>query len=290
MPAWGTRLMSDDLSTTEPLPIVLIEPSGRWVSLRLAEIWEYRELLYFLIWREIKVRYKQTALGVSWAIIQPFFTMVVFSVFFGWLAKVPSDGLPYPVFAYAALLPWQLFAFALGESSNSVVANQRLITKVYFPRLIMPLAAVCVGLADFLVAFGVLIAMMIYYRLTPTTAVWTLPIWVLLAVVTALAIGLWLSALNVRYRDVRYTLPFVTQLWLYATPVAYPSSVVPERWRPLYALNPMVGVVDGFRWALLGQTGRPGATVAVSAAVVLLLLVGGLWYFRRTERTFADIV
>jgi lipopolysaccharide transport system permease protein len=282
--------MSDELSTLEPLPVVLIEPSGRWVPLRLPEIWEYRELLYFLIWREIKVRYKQTALGVSWAIIQPFFTMVVFSVFFGWLAKVPSDGLPYPVFAYAALLPWQLFAFALGESSNSVVANQRLITKVYFPRLIMPLAAVCVGLADFLVAFGVLIAMMIYYRLAPTSAVWTLPIWVLLAVVTALAIGLWLSALNVRYRDVRYTLPFVTQLWLYATPVAYPSSVVPERWRPLYALNPMVGVVDGFRWALLGQTARPGATVAVSASVVFLLLLGGLWYFRRTERTFADIV
>jgi lipopolysaccharide transport system permease protein len=288
-------MSSSSDSVHAELPVVRIEPSGRWVPLQLGELWEYRELLYFLVWREIKVRYKQTGLGVAWAVIQPFFTMVVFSVFFGMLAKLPSEGLPYPVFAYSALLPWQLFAFALGESSNSVVANQRLITKVYFPRLIMPLAAVLVGLADFLVAFVVLIAMMAFYHLAPTSAVWTLPIWTALALMTALAVGLWLSALNVRYRDVRYTLPFITQVWLYATPVAYSSTIVPERWhnlpvRALYALNPMVGVVDGFRWALLGQTGGPGITVLVSTMVVVALLAGGLWYFRRTERTFADIV
>jgi lipopolysaccharide transport system permease protein len=259
------------------------------MPVRLGEVWEYRDLVYFLVWREIKVRYKQTALGIAWAVIQPFFTMVVFSIFFGRLGGIQTDGIPYPVFAFAALLPWQLFAFSLIESSNSVVSNQRLLTKVYFPRVILPLASVCVGLADFGIASGVLLALMAYYGVTPGLAVLTVPLWVALAVLTALAASLWLSSLNVRYRDIRYTLPFLTQLWLFSTPVAYPTSIVPEAWRPLYALNPMVGVVDGFRWALVGGH-PPSATVAVSATVVLAVLVSGLFYFRRTERTFADIV
>jgi lipopolysaccharide transport system permease protein len=253
-------------------------------------VWAYRELLYFLVWREIKVRYKQTAIGVSWAIVQPFMTMVVFSVFFGRFAGIPSDGVPYPVFAYCALLPWQLFAFALAESTNSVVNNQRLLTKVYFPRVILPLAAIGVGLVDFGLAFLVLFGLMAYFGVGLASAIWTVPLWAALGVVTALSAGLWLSALNVAYRDIRYAVPFLTQIWLFATPVAYPTSIVPEAWRPLYALNPMVGVVDGFRWALLG-TSRPALlTVSVSAASVLLLLVSGLYYFRRTERTFADII
>jgi len=268
---------------------VVIQQMPGWASLGLGELWDFRELLYFFVWRELKVRYKQTVLGVAWAIIQPVMTMIVFSIVFGRLAGVPSDGLPYPVFAFCALLPWQLFAFALNESSNSVVTNQRLLTKVYFPRLLMPLAAVCVGLADFLLSFVVLIAMVVYYGITPGVAVWTIPLWTLLAVLTALSAGLWLSALNVRYRDIRYTLPFLTQLWLYATPVAYASSLVPAAWRPFLALNPMGGVVEGFRWALLGSA-RPDANVAVSIGVVAVTLVGGLLYFSRTERTFADIV
>jgi lipopolysaccharide transport system permease protein len=271
------------------LPVHVIEPSHTWMPLQFGEIWAYRELLYFLVWREIKVRYKQTGLGIAWAVIQPVFTMIVFSVIFGKLGKLPSDGVPYPVFAFAALLPWQLFAFALSESSNSVVANQRVITKVYFPRLIVPMAAVFVGVADFAVSFGVLLALMAYYHMVPGWAVLTLPLWTVLAVTTAFAMGLWLSALNVRYRDVRYVLPFMTQMWLFATPVAYSSSIVPADWRPLYALNPMVGVVEGFRWALLGN-GRPSLMVAASTAVMLLVLAGGLFYFRRTERTFADLV
>jgi len=274
----------------ELLPVYTIAPSRAWVPLHLGELWEYRGLLYFFIWRELKVRYKQTALGVAWAVIQPFSVMIVFSVIFGRLARLPSDGLPYPVFAYCALLPWQLFAFALTESSNSVVANQRLLTKVYFPRLLMPIAAVCVGLADFAISFVILIAMIAYYGITPGAAVWTIPLWTLLAVVTALGVGLWLSALNVQYRDIRYTLPFLTQIWLYATPVAYASSMIPAAWRPLYALNPMVGVVEGFRWALLGHAAAPGASVAISLVVGAATVVSGLFYFRRTERTFADIV
>jgi lipopolysaccharide transport system permease protein len=272
------------------VPFHVIEPSRAWVPLHLGELWEYRELLYFLVWREIKVRYKQTALGIAWAVMQPFFTMVVFSVFFGSLGKIPSDGLPYPVFAYCALLPWQLFALALSESSNSIVANQRLITKVYFPRLMVPMAAVCVGLADFLVAFVVLIAMLVYYDITPSWAIWTLPLWTGLAITTALGVGLWLSALNVRYRDVRYTLPFLTSIWLFATPVVYPSSIVPVKWQALYALNPMVGVVEGFRWALLDKASPSLVMVATSGLAVVAILVTGLFYFRRTERTFADLV
>jgi lipopolysaccharide transport system permease protein len=256
---------------------------------RLAEVWAYRELLYFLVWREIRVRYKQTALGIAWAVVQPFFTMVVFSVFFGRLGGIDTGAIPYPVFTFCALLPWQLFAFSLTESSNSVVNNQRLLTKVYFPRVILPLASVCVGLADFLIAFGVLVGLMAYYGLMPGLASLTVPLWALLAVTTALAMSLWLSSLNVRYRDIRYTVPFMTQLWLLSTPVAYPTSWIPETWRPIYALNPMVGVVDGFRWALLGGH-PPGVTVAVSTAATAVVLVTGLFYFRRTERTFADIV
>jgi lipopolysaccharide transport system permease protein len=277
-------------SPAASLPVHVIAPSPAWVPLRLRELWEYRELLYFLVWREIKVRYKQTALGVSWAIVQPLFTMLVFSIFFGRLARMPSDGVPYPVFTLCALIPWQLFAFALTESSNSVVVNQRLITKVYFPRLVMPLAALGVGLVDFATAFVLLIVVALYFGVSLSLTLLTIPIWAFLALLTALSVGLWLSALNVKYRDVRYTVPFVSQLWMFATPVAYPTSIVPESWRAVYALNPMVGVVDGFRWALFGVTPPPGITVVVSSIVVAVLLVGGLHYFRRMERTFADIV
>jgi lipopolysaccharide transport system permease protein len=235
---------------SESLPTFYIEPPKGWASIGLRELWDYRELLYFLTWRDVKVRYKQTALGAAWAIIQPLFMMLVFSLFFGRLAKIPSDGIPYPIFTFCALLPWQLFAHALTESSNSLVANERLITKVYFPRLVVPIAAVLGGLVDFAVAFGILLVMMLYYGIVPTWAIVTLPGFILLAVMTALGVGLWLSALNVKYRDVRYTINFLIQFWLFATPVAYPSSLVPEKWRALYGLNPMAGVVEGFRWAL----------------------------------------
>lgn len=274
----------------ESVPTLVIRPQQGWSSLGLKELWEYRELLYFLTWRDIKVRYKQTALGALWAIIQPFFMMVVFSLFFGRLAGVPSDNIPYPVFIFCALLPWQLFAQALNESSNSLVANERLITKVYFPRLVIPIAAVLGGLVDFAIAFVVLLGMMAYYHIIPTLAVLLLPFFILLAVMTALGVGLWLSALNVQYRDVRYTLNFLTQFWMFMTPVAYPSSIVPEKWRALYGLNPMAGVVEGFRWALLGKTQAPGPLLAVSIVAVILILIGGLFYFRRMEETFADIV
>ncbi len=271
-------------------PTLVIRPSTGWVSLRLKEIWEARELLLFLVWRDVKVRYKQTVLGAAWAVLQPFLTMVVFSVFFGKLAGIPSDGIPYPVFAFCALLPWQLFAHALTESGNSLVANQHLITKVYFPRLIVPMAAVLAGVIDFAVAFVILLAMMVFYGIVPTAAIVTLPFFVLLALVTAFSTGLWLSALNVQFRDVRYTIPFLTQFWFFITPVTYPSSLVPESWRPIYGLNPMAGVVEGFRWALLGKAQGPGALLAVSSGVVLTLLFSGLLYFRRMERTFADVV
>jgi lipopolysaccharide transport system permease protein len=282
--------MDESTAQVVDLPTIIIRPSKGWVPLRLKELWEYRELLYFLVWRDVKVRYKQTVLGAAWAIIQPFFTMVVFSIFFGHLAKIPSDGIPYPIFAYCGLLPWQLFAHAMTESGNSLVSNQSLITKVYFPRLVIPLSAVLAGLVDFAVAFMVLLAMMAYYGMAPTMAVVSLPLFILLAIATALAVGLWLSALNVQYRDVRYTIPFLTQFWLFATPIAYPSSLVPEGWRVLYGLNPMAGVVEGFRWALLGTKNAPGPMLAVSVAVVVALLVGGLYYFRRMEKTFADVV
>jgi lipopolysaccharide transport system permease protein len=269
--------------------ILFIRPADGWTSIGLKELWEYRELLYFLTWRDIKVRYKQTALGAAWAIIQPVFMMLVFSLFFGRLAKVPSDGIPYPIFTFCALLPWQLFAHALTESSNSLVANERLITKVYFPRLVVPISAVLGGLVDFAIAFVILLLMMFYYGIVPTAAVVALPGFILLAIMTALGVGLWLSALNVQYRDVRYTINFLIQFWLFATPVAYPSSIVPEKWRALYGLNPMAGVVEGFRWALLGNK-PPGALLWVSVASVIVLLIGGLYYFRRMEQQFADVV
>jgi lipopolysaccharide transport system permease protein len=268
---------------------VVIEPRRR-LELRLGEVWEYRDLLYFLVWRDIKVRYKQTALGALWAILQPLLATIVFTLFFGRLAKIPSDGVPYPIFAYVALVPWQLFAYSLTESSNSLVSNQNLIRKVYFPRLVIPLSAVVVGLVDFAIAFLLVIAMLFKSRIVPGASIALLPVFLLFAVATALAIGLWLSALNIQYRDIRYTIPFLTQLWLLATPVAYPSSMIPERWRSLYALNPMAGVVEGFRWALLGKAGYPGPLIWVSATVVLLLLITGLAYFRRMESSFADIV
>ena len=272
------------------LPTFFIRPEQGIAPLDLRELWEYRELLYFLAWRDIKVRYKQTVLGAAWAIIQPFFMMVVFSLFFGRLAHVPSDGLPYPIFAFCALLPWQLFAHSLSESSNSLVANERLITKVYFPRLLVPISSVLGGLVDFAIAFVILLLMMAWYGIRPTWAIVALPGFILLAMASALGAGLWLSALNVRYRDVRYTLNFLIQIWLLATPVAYPSSLIPERWRALYGLNPMAGVVEGFRWALLGKGEAPGALLAVSGVVVIVILIGGLYYFRRMEAEFADVV
>ncbi len=274
----------------DSLPTFSIDPPSGWASIGLRELWAYRELLYFLTLRDVKVRYKQTALGAAWAIIQPVFMMLVFSLFFGRLARVSSDGIPYPIFAFCALLPWQLFANALTESSNSLVGNQNLITKVYFPRLVVPISAVLGGLVDFAIAFVILLLMMAYYHIIPTWAIVTLPGFLLLAVMTALGVGLWLSALNVQYRDVRYTINFIIQFWLFATPVAYPSSIVPARWRALYGLNPMAGVVEGFRWALLGKSDPPGALLWVSVAVVIALLIGGLYYFRRMEAQFADIV
>lgn len=269
---------------------VIIEPRRGWQALNLAELWRYRELLWFLAWRDVKLRYKQTVLGVSWAVIQPLFTMIVFSIFFGHLAGMPSDGLPYPVFVLCALLPWQLFAYALTQSSNSVVAEQRLITKVYFPRLIIPLASVLSGVMDFLIAFVLLIAFMVWYGVYPGWEIVTVPLLVILALATAVGVGLWLSALTVQYRDVRYTLPFLTQFWMFASPVAYPSTLVPKEWRVLYGLNPMAGIVEGFRWALLGTSEPPGLMLGVSVVTVLGLFVGGLFYYRRMEKEFADVV
>jgi lipopolysaccharide transport system permease protein len=270
--------------------VTIIEPSRGWVSLKLPEIWSYRELMYFLVWRDIKVRYKQTVLGAAWAVIQPLLTMVVFSLFFGKLAKVPSDGIPYPLFSFTALVPWTFFATGLTMSSNSLVGSANLVQKVYFPRLIIPLATVLSGLVDFLNAMVVLFAMMWFYGVAPTwNALW-LPAFVLLGFVTALGVGLWLSAMNVKYRDVRFVVPFLAQLWMYATPVAYPSSLLHEPWRTVFGLNPMAGVVEGFRWALLGVHTQPGPMLMVSSLAAVAILVSGAYYFRRMERTFADIV
>jgi lipopolysaccharide transport system permease protein len=270
-------------------PIVIRSDFG-WVPVKLRAIWEYRELLYFLAWRDIKVRYKQMFLGIGWALLQPLMSMLVFSFFLGRLVQVPSDGIPYPLFTFCALLPWHLFARALTDSSNSLVANQNLLTKVYFPRLVMPLAAALPALVDFGFALAALVAMMFYYDLFLTPAVWKLPGLVLLAMGAALGIGIWLAALNVRYRDVKHIVPFFLQVWLFLTPVAYPISLVPERWRLLYSLNPMTSVVEGFRSVLLSTSTELDLMLAVSVAVVLLWLVGGLYYFQRMERTFADVV
>lgn len=272
------------------VPPVRIAPSGGWWDLNLREVWEYRELLYFFIWRDIKVRYKQTVVGMGWAIIQPLFSMVVFSVFLGKLAKVPSDGVSYPVFAYTGLLPWMYFANSLTSATNSIVEHQRVITKVYFPRIILPTAAVLAGLVDLCVAFPLLVGMMLLYGAAPRAAMWTLPLFVLLAVMTALGVGLGLSALNAEYRDVRYAISFLIQIWLFATPVVYPSSLVPARWRAVYGLNPMAGVVEGFRWAVLGTGTAPGAMLAVSVGCVLLLMIVSTFYFVHKEKTFVDVV
>jgi len=282
--------VSPQVSVTAPPPAVRIQASRGWVPLRVGEIWAYRELLYFLVWRDVKIRYKQTALGAAWAIIQPFLTMVVFSIFFGRLAKIPSDGIPYPLFAFAALVPWTFFANGLNQASNSLVGSAALVKKVYFPRLVIPLASVLSGVVDFVLALTVLVGMMAYYGFVPSARIAFLPLFFLLALMAALAVGLWLSALNVEFRDVRYTLPFLTQLWLFVTPIAYPSSLLSEPWRTLYGLNPMAGVVEGFRWSLLQSGGRPDGMIIASSIATVLLLIGGAFYFRRMERTFADVI
>jgi lipopolysaccharide transport system permease protein len=285
-----TPPVSDGLRPPGETPVTRIRPSRGWVSLNLRDLWEYRELLYFLTWRDIKVRYKQTVLGAAWAIIQPFFTMVVFSLFFGKLARIPSDGIPYPIFSYAALVPWTFFANGLRQSSTSLVASANLIKKVYFPRLVVPVSAVISGGVDFALAFVVLLGMMSFYGILPTAAVVWLPLLLLLALVTALGVGLWLTAMNVQFRDVRYAVPFLVQAWMFATPIAYPSSLLDEPWRTLYGINPMAGVVEGFRWALLGTETAPGPIIVVSALVAVGLLISGAFYFRRMEKTFADVI
>ena len=276
-----------------PLPedepeIVIVAERG-WSALHLRDLWQYRELLLFLVWRDLKVRYKQTVLGVLWAILQPLATMLVFTLF---LSRVIQDtgGAAYPLWVFAALVPWSFFATGLAQSSDSLIGSANLIKKVYFPRLAIPIATVLSGVVDFALSFSVLLVLMLVYQRLPSLQVlWLLPL-LLLALSTALGVGLWLSALNVQFRDVRYVVPFLTQLWLFATPVAYPSSLVPEQWRPLVALNPMVGVVEGFRWALLGTVPAPGPMLLVSTVASLGLLVSGAFYFRRMERSFADIV
>jgi lipopolysaccharide transport system permease protein len=280
-------------SQTTPEPeshFLRLEASKGWVSLKLRELWEYRELLYFLTWRDIKIRYKQTALGAAWAILQPVLTMIVFSLFFGRLAKMPSDGIPYPIFSFAALVPWTLFVYGLTQSSNSLVSSQNLIRKVYFPRLVIPISTLFSGVADFLIALVVLLGMMAWYHIMPNLNIIWVPFFLLLTLVTSLGVGLWLSALNVEYRDVKYVVPFLTQFWMYATPIAYPSSLLHQPWRTLFGLNPMTGVVEGFRWGLLGTQTHPGPILIMSTGVALLMLVSGAFYFRRMERTFADLV
>lgn len=273
------------------LKVTVIEPSRGWVPLKLRDLWEYREILYFLVWRDIKVRYRQTVIGAVWAVIQPLMTMVVFSVFLGGLAKVPSDGVPYPIFAFAALVPWAFFASGLTLSANSLVASGHLITKVYFPRLLVPLGRVLSVLPDIGLSFAVLIAMVFWYGFLRLDAglLW-LPVLALLALITAFGVGLWLSALNVQYRDVQHAVPFLVQIWFFATPIAYPASLLQEPWRTIYGLNPLVGVVEGFRWALLGSGRPPGLPLILSTVAALLLLVSGAFFFRRVERTFADVV
>jgi len=272
------------------VPVLLIEPSQGWVSLKLRELWEYRELLYFLTWRDIKVRYKQTALGAAWGILQPVLTMLVFSLFFGRLAKMPSDGIPYPLFAMAGLVPWTFFSFGLTQSSNSLVMSSNMIKKIYFPRLTVPASTVLSGAVDMVLAFGVLLAMMFWNKIGLTWHVVFLPLFALLAFVTSLGVGLWLSALNVKYRDVRYVVPFLVQFWMYATPIAYPSSLLKEPWHTIFGLNPMVGVVEGFRWSLLGVKTSPGPMLWISSVAAVLILVFGAFYFRRMEKSFADLV
>jgi homopolymeric O-antigen transport system permease protein len=285
---------STSSSARLPLPadssVVRIEPPRTAFEFRLAELWRYRELLYFFVLRDIKIRYKQTVIGVAWVVLQPLLTMLVFTLFFGRLAKLPSDGLPYPVFYFAALVPWIYFSTALQATTNVVVDNQRVITKVYFPRLVLPISSVLAGLVDFSIGFLVLAIFLLSYRLYPSSAALWLPLFVLLAIATALGVGLWLAALNALYRDVKYVTPFLIQFWMLASPVAYPSSLVPERWRWLYGLNPLAGVIDGFRWALTGHGQAPGPLLVASAAAVALVLLGGVFFFNRMETSVADRV
>jgi lipopolysaccharide transport system permease protein len=273
-----------------PLPSIVVEPGRGWTKINLRELWDYRDLLFFLTWRDINVRYKQTVLGAAWAIIQPFLSMIVFSFFFGKLAQIPSEGVPYPIFSFAALLPWQYFSTAMANSANSLVNSSNLLSKVYFPRLLIPLSGVLLPLVDLAIAFIMMIAMMFYFGVIPTWNFVWLPVFVLLAVITSLGIGLWLAALNVHYRDVRYIVPFLVQFGLFISPVVYSSSLLPEKWRMWYGLNPMAGVIEGFRWSLLGQYTLPRSLVAVSALVAIFLIVSGLAYFGRVEKSFADVV
>ena len=273
-----------------PVSSIVIQPRKGLFHLDLGSVWTYRELLYFLAWRDIKVRYKQTVIGALWAILQPLLTMVIFTVIFGNFAKIPSDGLPYPLFVYVALLPWEYFSQAISRSGVSVVNDANLVQKIYFPRLIIPLAAVVTPLVDSLFSFVILLGMMLWFRVTPSWGMMVLPLFLLMALLTALSVGLWLSALNVKYRDIRYTIPFLIQFWMYASPIAYPVSLIPEKWRLLYSLNPLAGVVEGFRWALLGIESPDFQLMAVSAAAVLVVLLGGLVYFKKTEQTFADVI
>jgi lipopolysaccharide transport system permease protein len=268
----------------------IIRPGADRIGMQLDRLWVYRELLFFLVWRDLKVRYKQTALGVTWAVLQPLATMVIFSVVFGRLAKIPSEGVPYPIFTYCALVPWQLFAFALTESSNSMVQNQYLISKIYFPRLIIPMTPVLTAVVDFLFAFVLLIGMMVVYGRIPGVTILLLPVFLALAVLTSFAAGVWISALTAEYRDMRYTIPFLVQFWMFATPIAYPSSLIPANWRILYGLNPMTSVVEGFRWVLLGTPAPPPMPMMVSGLAVLVILCGGVMYFRRLESTLADVL
>jgi lipopolysaccharide transport system permease protein len=286
----GSRKYRDSQGDVEEVPAFEIHPPTRWGFLDVQELWAYRELIYFLTWRDIKVRYKQTAIGIAWAVLQPLAMITVFTLLFGKLAKLPSEGVPYPLFAYAALLPWQLFSRTISESTNSLVTDQRLITRVYFPRLIVPLATTLAALADFAIAAGLLVALMFIYGFLPGVAVLWLPAFVLLMLMTALGVGFWLSALNVEYRDVMYTMPFLNQFWFFVTPVVYSSSLVPEPWRVLYGLNPMAGVVQGFRWALLGIGGGPSPMLAVSTIIAISLFVSGIAWFHRREQTFVDAI
>jgi lipopolysaccharide transport system permease protein len=280
---------SGNLQGTSPPPYFHISPPKKWIPINLRELWNYRELLSSFTWRDVKIRYKQTALGFLWAIIQPLFMMLIFTVFFGRLAKIPSDGIPYPLFVLAALLPWTLFAEGITRSTSSMITNANIMTKVYFPRLIMPLSGILSPLVDFVFSFSILIVMMAWFGFIPTLNIVFLPLFILLALATSLGIGLWLSALNVQYRDFQYTIPFLIQLGLFASPVVYPASLVPESVRFLYGLNPMAGVIEGFRWALLG-TAMPGAMILVSVGMVVILLVSGAFYFRKMEQYYADVV
>ena len=272
------------------VPVIDITPPRGWLEINLAELWQFRELVYFFVWRDIKIRYKQTAIGAAWAVFQPLMTMLVFTLFFGRLAKIPSGGLPYPIFYFSALLPWMYFASALQNATNSVVEQRGVITKVYFPRLVLPLAAVVSGLLDFALGLVVFLGMMVFYRVTPGRAIFLFPAFLLLAVTTALGAGLWLSALNAIYRDVRYALPFLVQFWMFVSPVAYPTALVPLRWRWLYGLNPMAGVIEGFRWSLTGSGQAPSLLLAASTSAVIVVLIGGLYFFRKMEALIADVV